>query len=90
MDAHEEFKAMTIVKKINTIEKTIDENIREFLTQDNGDVDLIDVVEKNDRILVYIEYQGACTDCASSGNTLKSIENILQRMLCEHIRVLSI
>lgn len=90
MDAHEEFQAMTIVKKINTIEKTIDENIREFLTQDNGDVDLIDVVEKNNRILVYIEYQGACTSCASSGNTLKSIENILQRMLSEKIRVLSI
>mgnify|MGYP001552982661 CR=1 FL=1 len=86
----ENFKEMSLVQKINTIDAIIDADIREFLVRDNGDLDLVNVVEQNDMILVYIEYQGACVACPSSGGTLMSIQNILQRKLSEDIRVLTV
>jgi len=90
MTEQEIFKNATLVQKINTIDKVIDENIRDYLVKDNGDMDLLNVVEQNGLILVYIEFQGACTSCESSGGTHKSIENILQRMLSPDIRVLTV
>lgn len=90
MSDREEFANMTLVQKINTIDKVINENIRDFLVKDNGDMDLINVVEQNGLILVYIEFQGACVSCESAGGTHRSIENILQRMLSDDIRVLTI
>ena len=90
MSDRENFPNMTLVQKINIIDKIIEENIREFLQKDNGDMDLLNVVEQNDLILVYIEFQGACTSCDSSSGTHKSIENILQRMLADNIRVLTV
>ena len=86
----ENFNEMTLVQKINAIDAIINENIREFLHRDNGDLDLVNVVEKNGLTLVYIEYQGACVACPSSGGTLMSIQNILQRKLSEDIRVLTV
>jgi NifU-like protein len=86
----EKFPTMTLVQKINIIDKIIDENIREFLMKDNGDLELLNVQEKNGFCVVYVEYQGACVSCESSGNTLASIENILQRMLSNTIKVVSI
>ena len=90
MSEREEFQTMTMVQKINTIDKIIDEKIRDFLIKDNGDLELINVAEKNGLLIVYIEYQGACVSCESSGGTLASIENILQRMLSDDIRVLTV
>jgi len=90
MNTEENFIDMSLVQKINTIDAIIDQDIRDFLVRDNGDLDLINVVEKEDLILVYIEYQGACVACPSSGGTLMSIQNILQRKLSEKIRVLTV
>lgn len=90
MDNAQNFKEKTLVQKINAIDEIIDESIRGFLHKDNGDLDLVNVEEKNDLILVYIEYQGACVACPSSGGTLMSIQNILQRKLSEDIRVLTV
>jgi Fe-S cluster biogenesis protein NfuA len=90
MNEYENFNAMTLVEKIDLIDKTIEENIRSFLIKDNGDLDLINVEEKNDFLMVYIEYQGACVACPSSGGTLMSIQNILQRKLSDDIRVVSV
>ena len=90
MSHTEEFKKKTLTEKINAIDAIIEENIREFLHRDNGDLDLINVEEKNDLILVYIEYQGACVACPSSGGTLMSIQNILQTKLSEDIRVFAV
>lgn len=90
MSERENFQNMTLVQKINTIDKIMDEKIRGFLQQDAGDCDLVNVEEKNGFLFVYIEYQGACVSCESSGGTLASIENILQRMLADNIRVISI
>ena len=90
METTENFKEKTLVQKINEIDAIIDADIRDFLHRDNGDLDLVNVVEKNGLILVYIEYQGACVACPSSGGTLMSIQNILQRKLSEDIRVLAV
>ena len=90
MSDREDFKTMTLVQKINIIDKVIVENIRDFLVKDNGDLDLVNVEEKNGLVLVYIEYQGACVSCASSGGTLMSMQTILQRMLSDDIRVFSV
>ncbi|MEA1919916.1 MAG: NifU family protein [Campylobacterota bacterium] len=90
MSNEENFKQKTLTEKINAIDAIIEEDIRSFLHKDNGDLDLINVEEKNEHIIVYIEYQGACVSCPASGGTLMSIQNILQRKLSEHIRVLSV
>ena len=90
MSNAENFKEKTLVQKINEIDATIGESIRDFLVRDNGDLDLVNVEEKNGLILVYIEYQGACVSCPSSGGTLMSIQNILQRKLSEDIRVFAV
>lgn len=90
MTEREEFAAMTLVQKINKIDQVLEEKIRDFLIKDNGDMDLINVVEKNGLILVYIEFQGACVSCESAGGTEASIQNILQRMLSDDIRLITI
>jgi len=84
------FKEKPLVQKINEIDAVIDESIRGFLHRDNGDLDLVNVEEKNDLILVYIEYQGACVACPSSGGTLMSMQNILQNKLSSDIRVFAV
>lgn len=90
MSEQSSFSAKSLSEKINAIDKVIQENIREFLVRDNGDLDLVNVEEKNNRIIVYIEYLGACVACPSSGGTLMSIQNILQRKLDERIHVVSV
>ncbi len=90
MDVVENFEALTLTEKINIIDKVLDEDIRGFLQRDNGDLELMNVEEKNDLILVYIEYQGACVACPSSGGTLMSMQNVLQRKLSERIRVITV
>ena len=90
MNEQQNFSEMSLSQKINAIDSVIQENIREFLIRDNGDLDLVNVEEKNDFVFVYIEYQGACVSCPSSGGTLMSMQNILQRKLAENIRVVSV
>ncbi|MDB2562434.1 NifU family protein [Sulfurimonas sp.] len=86
-----EFEKMTLVQKINIIDKVIDEKIREFLQADNGDLDLIDVRENNGLTDVYISYVGACGSCESSGGTLTSMIRILNGQLeTDTIRVYAI
>jgi len=85
----EAFANMTMTEKINAIDEVIEKDIRGFLQKDNGDVELLNVVERYEYLMVYVEYQGACVSCESSGNTLVSMENILQRRLADNIRVIS-
>jgi len=90
MTEQDEFANMTLTEKINKIDKVIDEQIRGFLQNDNGDVELVNVAERYDYLMVYVEYQGACVSCESSGNTLVSMENILQRQLAPNIRLITV
>ena len=90
MDTLQQFHDKTLSEKIHEIDITIEENIRGFLHRDNGDLDLVNVEEKNGLLIVYIEYQGACVACPASGGTLMSIQNILQSKLSPDIRVIAV
>jgi len=85
------FANMTLVQKLKEVEKVIDENIRQMLVMDGGNVEILDIKENGAHIDIYIKYLGACSGCASANTgTLFAIEDILKRKLDENIRVLPI
>jgi len=85
------FADMTIVQRIKAVDKVIDENIRQMLIMDGGDMEILDIKDNGAHIDIYIRYLGACSGCASSSTgTLFAIENILKEKLDENIRVLPI
>jgi NifU-like protein len=85
------FAQMTLVQKLNTVNKVIDENIRQMLIMDGGDMEILDIKENGKHIDIYIRYLGACSGCASaSTGTLYAIENILREKLDENIRVIPV
>ena len=84
-----DFGAMTIVQKLKATEKVIDDNIRQMLVQDGGDMEILDIKENGENFDIYIRYLGACNGCASADSgTLYAIENTLQDNLSKKIRVL--
>jgi NifU-like protein len=86
-----DFETMTLVQKIKAIDSVVDENIRQFLVMDGGDMEVIDVKTSDENIDVYIRYLGACNGCASSSTgTLYAIESALKEKLSQKIRVLPI
>jgi len=85
------FAEMTIVQRIKAVDKVIDENIRQMLVMDGGDMEILDIKENGENIDIYIRYLGACNGCASSSTgTLFAIENVLKEKLDKNIRVLPI
>ena len=85
------FAEMTIVQRIKAVDKVIDENIRQMLIMDGGDMEILDIKDNGENIDIYIRYLGACSGCASSSTgTLFAIENVLKEKLDENIRVLPI
>jgi NifU-like protein len=85
------FAQMTIVQRIKAVDKVVDENIRQMLVMDGGDMEILDIKENGANFDIYIRYLGACSGCASSSTgTLFAIENILKEKLDENIRVLPI
>ena len=86
-----EFSEMTIVQRIKAVDKVIDDNIRQMLIMDGGDMEILDIKENGENIDIYIRYLGACSGCASSSTgTLFAIENVLKEKLDQNIRVLPI
>jgi NifU-like protein len=86
-----DFEAMTLVQKIKAIDAVVDDNIRQFLIMDGGNMEVIDVKDGGEYIDVYIRYLGACSGCASSSTgTLYAIEAALKEKLSDKIRVLPI
>jgi len=86
-----DFESMTLVQKIKAIDAVVDENIRQFLIMDGGNMEVIDVKDGEEYIDVYIRYMGACSGCASSSTgTLYAIEAALKDKLSDKIRVLPI
>ncbi len=85
------FAEMTIVQRIKAVDRVIDDNIRQMLVMDGGDMEILDIKQNGENIDIYIRYLGACNGCASSSSgTLFAIENILKEKLDENIRVLPI
>ncbi len=85
------FAQMTVVQKLKATEKIIDDNIRQMLIMDGGDMEILDIKENGENFDIYIRYLGACNGCASADTgTLFAIENILKEKLSDKIRVLPI
>ena len=85
------FSEMTVVQRLKAVEKVIDDNIRQMLIMDGGDMEILDIKENGAHFDIYIRYLGACSGCASSSTgTLFAIENILKEKVDENIRVLPI
>jgi len=86
-----DFAEMTIVQRLKAVDKVIDDNIRQMLIMDGGDMEILDIKENGENFDIYIRYLGACNGCASaSTGTLFAIENILKEKLNDKIRVLPI
>lgn len=85
------FAQMTLVQKLKKVEQVLDENIRQMLIMDGGNMEVLDIKENGANIDIYIRYLGACSGCASSATgTLYAIEAVLKEKLDEGIRVLPI
>jgi len=85
------FEDMTLVQQIKAVDAIIDENIRQFLIMDGGNMEIIDIKKSDEYIDIYIRYLGACNGCASSSTgTLYAIESTLKEKLSKNIRVLPI
>ena len=85
------FAQMTIVQRIKAVDKVIDDNIRQMLVMDGGNIEILDIKENGANIDIYIRYLGACNGCASSSTgTLFAIESILKEKLDQNIRVIPI
>ncbi len=85
------FAQMTVVQKLKAVDKVIDDNIRQMLIMDGGDMEILDIKENGTHLDIYIRYLGACSGCASSNTgTLFAIENVLKEKLDENIRVLPV
>ena len=85
------FEEMTLVQQIKAVDAVIDENVRQFLIMDGGNMEIIDIKKSDDYIDIYIRYLGACNGCASSATgTLYAIESTLKEKLSKKIRVLPI
>jgi len=85
------FDKMTIVQRIKTIDKVLDDDIRPMLIMDGGNMEVIDIKDNMPYYDLYIRYLGACSGCASGNTgTLYAIESILKQKVDENIRVLPI
>jgi len=85
------FETMTLVQQIKAVDAIVDENVRQFLVMDGGDMEVIDIKKTEENIDIYIRYLGACDGCASSSTgTLYAIESTLKEKLSTKIRVLPI
>ncbi len=85
------FEDMTLVQQIKAVDAVIDENVRQFLIMDGGNMEVIDIKPNDEYIDIYIRYLGACSGCASSSTgTLYAIETTLKEKLSSKIRVLPI
>ena len=86
-----DFEKLTILQKFKTIEKVIDENIRQMLVMDGGDMEILDIKENGEHLDIYITYLGACSGCSSADTgTLYAIENVLQEKCAKNIRVITV
>ena len=84
-----DFEKLTILQKFKTIEKVIDENIRQMLVMDGGDMEILDIKENGEHLDIYITYLGACNGCSSADTgTLYAIENVLREKCAKNIRVI--
>ena len=78
-------RPMSNIQRMQKIIQVLEEDIRPRLTQDGGDIELIDVEGNN----VIVSLRGACSSCRSSALTLKNVvEATLREQVDANIQVL--
>ena len=83
------FLSMGLVQKIKAVESILEEYIRPTLKADGGDIELIDIQEKDGTFEVLIKYQGQCMSCSmNTTTTLAGIEDMLKFKLKAPIKVI--
>jgi Fe-S cluster biogenesis protein NfuA len=67
--------------------KNVIEKVRPSIRLDGGDIELLDIREG----VVYVQLQGACVGCASSGTTIKfGVERQLKTLIHPEITVVNV
>ncbi len=80
-------RGLTNLQRVQLVLKVLDEDIKPYLRQDGGDIELIDVDGKT----VYIELLHACKQCPSGRQTLKGFvektlrEKVEQDLIVEEV-----
>ncbi len=78
---------MSPYKFAKEVERVIDESARPHLQKDGGDLEVVDIKDT----VVYCRLTGACSDCMSSGATIKMlVEQALKDQVDERIRVVAV
>lgn len=84
-EADKEWESFSNEERIKRIENCLHEKVRGLLQGDGGDVEIIELVEKNK---LRIRYQGACAGCGSAmGGTLFYIEDQLRQNVYYNLTV---
>jgi len=84
----EKFENKSFFQKSKMIQALFDAEIRPMLQSDGGDIDIVDIVDKEDHLELQVRYQGACHGCASStAGTLFFIEGKVHEALSNSISV---
>lgn len=87
----EEFGNMSLIRKYKKIESVIEDDIKPILHRDGGDIEIIDIDEKDDILQVYIKYLGGCATCAAAGTgTLSMIQMTLKEKMQHDIKVIMV
>jgi NifU-like protein len=77
-------KALTNLERIKLIEEVVEREIRPWLRNDGGDIEIVDI----DRSKVTVALRGTCTNCLVSHVTLKSVvQDKLRELVDESIHV---
>jgi NifU-like protein len=88
--AEKSFAELNLIGKHKAVERVLDEHVRPQLAADGGSVEVDDIEIEDERILIMLDYGGACRGCASaSAGTLGYIEKTLREQLDPAIRVLA-
>jgi len=73
--------------ELNPIVSNMIEKARVWIQKDGGDIKLIDIKDGN----VFVQLQGACVGCGSSGSTIKfGIEKEMKTMIHPEITVINV
>lgn len=56
-------------KKLEKIEKILDEHVRPMLHQHKGNIELVEIRDK----IAYVKFRGHCSGCPSAKYTMESI-----------------
>lgn len=87
-DEEKAWRALTKTEQIDKINQIIDEDIRDYLHSEGGDIYIHDI-EDGKRVMV--SYEGACGECPSSlGMTLGLIEDRLRTRVYGELSVIPI